>query len=327
MASQPSRRQRWWWLVALVLVALAAAVGSCLQLRSEAPPSPRLDAGLGVYVGPAAVEDLRGFESWLGRDVGLVVDFISDTRWSDIAYPSWWAEAWSDVDRRVVFSLPLLPRNDGTLAEGAAGRYDEVFAATSRTLIDSGHGDAIVRLGWEFNLDTSPWRASEDPEAFISYWRRVVDVMRAEEGAAFQFDWTTSAGPTAINPEEVYPGDEYVDIIGLDAYDYVSDRAVIDPESRWTVIRTQDFGLEWHRDFAEARGKPLSFPEWGVWERPDGGGGGDNPLYIERMHSWFQEVDPAYHAYFEHRGEPGEHELQSGQFPRAAARFKELFGR
>lgn len=325
-AKQLPRRGQWPWLIATVVATLMLAVVMFVQLRQDSPSTPELDSGLGVYVGPAAVGELEGFESWLGRDVAWVVEFISDSQWSDIAYPSWWAEAWSAVDRKVVFSVPLLPRHDGTLARGAAGEYDQVFAATGRTLIDNGHANAIVRLGWEFNLDSSPWRADEDPEAFVVYWRRVVDLMRAQEGAAFQFDWSVSAGPTAIDPEDVYPGDEHVDIIGLDAYDYVSDRDIVDPEERWEAIRTQDFGLEWHREFAEARDKPLSFPEWGVWQRPDGGGGGDNPFYIERMHAWFKEVDPLYHAYFEHPGQPGAHELRGGQFPEAANRFRKLFG-
>ena len=45
------------------------------------------------------------------------------------------------------------------------------------------------------------------------------------------------------------------------------------------------------RDMAVAHGKQLSIPEWGVWGRADGHGGGDNPFYIAKMHEFM--TDPA----------------------------------
>ena len=75
-----------------------------------------------------------------------------------------------------------------------------------------------------------------------------------------------------------YPGDDVVDYIGLDVYDFKQEGSV---EERWTTFYLKaPFGLEWHRDFAVKHGKLMSYPEWGV------GNSGDNPFFIQRMHDW-----------------------------------------
>ena len=45
-----------------------------------------------------------------------------------------------------------------------------------------------------------------------------------------------------------YPGDDVVDYIGLDVYDFKHEGSV---EERWNTFYVKaPFGLEWHRDFA-----------------------------------------------------------------------------
>jgi hypothetical protein len=146
---------------------------------------------------------------------------------------------------------------------------------------------------------------------------------------------------------DAYPGDEYVDIIGVDVYDQgrmPSDIGVADDDHcGWqdpqAVFETYHRpALETAREFARSHGKALSLPEWGlsgggIGERARQAGqcGGDNPVFVERMHDWLTTLPVrgagslAYHSYFE--GNPnhdGPHELQA--FPQARERFRELFG-
>src|SRR5690606_2461616 len=72
-----------------------------------------------------------------------------------------------------------------------------------------------------------------------------------------------------------------------------------DPDKRFRYFLDQPFGLKWHRDFARQRGKPISYPEWGVGTRPDGHGVGDDPVSMEKMADWFEEDEPLYQSYWD----------------------------
>ncbi len=44
--------------------------------------------------------------------------------------------------------------------------------------------------------------------------------MRSVPGASFRFDWTINAGYRPIPFNDYYPGNDVVDIIGMDVYDF-----------------------------------------------------------------------------------------------------------
>jgi Glycosyl hydrolase family 26 len=281
---------------------------------------------LGVYRGSANPGGVGEFAAWSGSDVRWALDFLASGTWSDIESPTWWTDGWAGSPYRTVYSIPLLPGTGGTLAQGASGAHNEHFAKLGRTLVAGGEADAILRLGWEFNGGWFRWSANGDPASFAAYWRQIVDTMRAVPGQRFQFDWSPVLGQGAVAPDRAYPGDAYVDYIGLDVYDQDWFPGWSDPAQRWQNLLTQPFGLRWHRDFAAAHGKPMTFPEWGLMTRADGHGGGDNPYFIERMHDWIASNNVAYALYFEFDAPDGAHRLMNGQFPRSAARFLQLFG-
>ena len=118
--------------------------------------------------------------------------------------------------------------------------------------------------------------------------------MRSVSGAGFSFDWTANPG-TSLSFASFYPGDDVVDIVGLDIFDMKWQDTTSSPEQRWSFLLNQFNGLIAHRDFAAQHGKPLSFPEWGLYAKGDvQGGGGDNPYYIDRMADWFANNNVAY---------------------------------
>ena len=160
-----------------------------------------------------------------------------------------------------------------------------------------GLGGSVIRPGWEFNYDWFPWYAGADPASFVMYWQRIVNAMRGVDGAAFTFDWSPNLGGS-VELETVYPGDDYVDTIGLDVYNHDWHPGWDDPVTRWSNLRSKEYGLDWHRDFAAARDKPVSFAEWGMITRMDGHGGGDDPYFIEQMYSWIEQGNTAFHIYF-----------------------------
>ncbi|BFO21650.1 hypothetical protein SHKM778_80380 [Streptomyces sp. KM77-8] len=138
-------------------------------------------------------------------------------------------------------------------------------------------------LGWEMNGVTYTHRCGPDPEAWKTYWNRIVKTMRAVPGQRFRFDFTPSRGRDAIPWTECYPGDGTVDIIGMDSYDQPSGRS-FDEQVR------EPYGLQAHVDFAKAHKKPVSYPEWGLFRN------GDNPEYMRRMLAWMDRHKPLYNT-------------------------------
>ena len=310
-------------LAAVTALVIAALLSSAVPAGAGDP-----EAGLGVYRGGGATREVEAFGAWLGRSPAYALEYLPADSWTSIETPLWSVRRWAGSPYQVVYSVPLLPDTGGTIASGASGAYDVHFVKLAALLVAYDQGDATLRLGWEFNGAWYRWSAQSDPAAFAAYWRRVVDAMRSVPGADFRFDWSATPGTNQFPLEQAYPGDAYVDVIGADLYDqswYVEDRD--DPVGRWQRMVTQPHGLDWFKAFADAHGKPMAFSEWGLSQRSDGRGGGDNPYFIERMYDWISNNNVAYQMYFDYDWSPDvRHAMTTGTFPLAAARYAELFG-
>lgn len=284
-------------------------------------------------------EETAAYADWLGHPVDVAVVFGARDTWDHIADPRYLLEGWRDAPQRLSFGLPMLPEEDdsATIEKGATGEYDDVFREFAQALVDEGQQDAILRLGWEFNLDGSRW-SSDDPSAWIAYYRSIVAAMRSVDGQQFAFDWNVNNGNSPQgDPVDYYPGDDVVDYVGVDAYDVaggpypIPDGCTGDcPQQRhqaaWDeYIYGGDRGLQFWSGFAADHGKPLSLPEWGLWDKTDGTGGGENPWYIQKMAEFMADSshDVAYQAYFEH-DDQGTHRLMTG-FPESSEVFRSIF--
>lgn len=282
----------------------------------------------GAYVGPAVPKQAKAFEDWRASKLGLVVDFLPDEDWSKIESPEWLLDIWVPAGRQLVLSVPMLPKTSSTLSEGDQGNYDQHFVKLSKALVARNASNSVIRLGWEFNGDWYRWSAkNKDPELFAEYWRRVVTAMRSVPGAEkLKFDWTIAANVTGVKVESAYPGDDYVDFIGMDVYDQGWGKDWKNAESRWNSLSSGEYGLSWHAKFAAEHGKPMTYPEWGVAERPDGHGGGDSPSFISHMKDWIASNNVAYEAYFDFDAPDGGHRLDGEtRFPQSACRYLHLF--
>lgn len=280
----------------------------------------------GAYTGAGCTgsAETGAFERLIGRPVDIVIDFLAYDTWEGMIGACGWATGcWKAAGHKdLVVSVAMLVKAGApTLAQGAAGQFDQHYRDLARKLIENGYGNCVVRIGWEFNGDWYPWTARGHTEDFKGCWRRIALAMRSVPGAHFRFDWcaATIEGPTA----EAYPGDDVVDIIGLDVYDQ-SYPQITDHARRWQFLLTRPNGLNWHRDFAQAHNKPRSFPEWGAGSRPDGHGGGDDPLYIRNILAWFKEGGPVdYACYWDYRAPDFDAKLSDGRLPRSAEALRD----
>ena len=334
---------------AIAMLAIAICVAACgggsghpSSVKLTIGPSgsagqPVSAAGIGFYDGKYNSAGIEKAASWLGSPgtVKYAEDFIDATDWAHISDP-WQLGDWKGTPYTMVWGVPMLPCGGPStqcktniadydlLAQGGADGYYKTLA---QHLVSAGFGSSYIRIGWEFNGSWYPWgvRTNDDARAFAAYFRRVVTTMRAV-APGLRFDWNPSVGvwPT-FDLADAYPGDAYVDDIGLDVYDQSWIADYRDPQARWADLVGQTYGLAWQRDFARAHGKPVSFPEWGVTLRPDGHGGGDDPYYVEQMASWIAASRTAYAVYFDYDASDGAHALADGQFARSATTFRRLF--
>ena len=305
-----------------------AVIAATLLICSGLASAPRAEAAaLAVYQGNGCdgVKQLPQFTQWFGRQPDLIVDFFAMESWQSMMDDAnWTIWCWAQQNRKVVFSVPMLPNGNDTLADGAAGKFDHIFTQLAQEFVKNGYGDAIIRLGWEFNGGWYPWAAAKDPANWVNYWRRIVTTMRAVS-PTFRFDWCSAQGWQQLPPAEVYPGDAYVDIIGRDTYNQSWSPEVTTPEQRWNELLTGHFGLEWLEQFAQAHNKPMSMPEWGTGTRPDGHGGGDDAYFITRMAEWMRSRNLIYHGYWDFPAADFNAKLSNGKQPLAGAAFLAAF--
>jgi hypothetical protein len=283
----------------------------------------------GVYIPGSNRAKVEAFAAFRGRQLDVVVDWSARNNWSDIVDPSWLYDAWADTPYTKVFGVAPIPEDgSGDLWSCANGAYDDKWRQFGTNIRDRGLADqTIIRLGWEFNGDWYQW-AAYDPGAFAGCYRKIVSA--AESTApGLRWDWTVNRGPgqSVRDARDAYPGDAFVDIVGVDSYDMWP--GVTDEQS-WDVHLNGPYGLKFWADFAAQHGKKLSVPEWGVYPGTAHAGrnGGDNALYISKMHEFFESLGDrlAYESYFnEDESYYGGSLFGPVQNPIASARYALLF--
>jgi hypothetical protein len=244
-----------------------------------------------------------GFAAWRGRATDVAVTWPDRTSWDDFTGVSANYTAYQNQPYTMVFGIPPIPEDgSSTMAQCAAGSNNSHWTAFGNTLTSLGLGSSIIRLGWEFNGDWWAWGGTNNgssPAIFANCWKQIVTTVRAV-APNLKFDWNVNRGPSAgfssdAQMNAAYPGDAYVDIVGVDSYSHWGD---------WNTQLNEDQGLQYWLNFAVAHGKKLSVPEWGMLPEDTDGAGGDHPDDIQHMWDFFKAnaANIAYESYFNDRG-------------------------
>ncbi len=212
--------------------------------------------------------------------------------------------AWVAADpsgHSLIDTQNLIPDSEASdpnwTAECAAGDFNLYAAEFATNMVAAGLGDTVIRLGHEMNGD---WY-NDSLGTTLAEWQQwgqcfaqEVTAMRAVPGCHFLFDWNVNANYRDIPLADFYPGNAYVDIIGIDAYDEtgVSIPAVGQP-GRFQALAAEPDGLDEVAAFAAANDKPLSIPEWGTLSTQ-----GDDGAYVTAMANFIASHDVAYNSYF-----------------------------
>lgn len=270
----------------------------CIVTYSDA------DVTWGAWVSPWITGRQYGYVQWLAADRARRSIVVTQNLVPDV------------VDHQAGWAA--------TCATGAFRTYGRQLASS---LIHAGFGYAVVRLGPEMNgnwyydslgATRASWR--EWAECFA----QTVTAMRSVRGGHFLFDWNVNAGLRPIPLAAYYPGNRYVDIVGIDAYDTApsNDLPPVGSPARWPRIANEPYGLEAVYRFAAAHHKPLSLPEWGT---VSGANGGDDPSYVTHMAAFIASHDVSYQAWFD-TPSPGVLPLDPSVAPRSVAAYAAAFG-
>jgi Glycosyl hydrolase family 26 len=317
---------------------LLAAVGAgCAGAGADTTSLPSVNVGavpFGVYVGSGQPRAVARFAARTGAEPSLASDYLPRTNgWRgmvDVKPLHRFLAPWRASGYQLLLGVPMIPTRDGrpmgTLAAGAAGTYDEEFTTLARTLVHYGEGNAILRLGWEFNGTWYPWSVTNQTDAahFAAYFRNIVTTMRVVPGSSFRYVWNPTSGSEPESARNAYPGDAYVDYVGLDLYDQVWG-IPLDPTLAWPRYVTEADGLQWLSSFASAHDKPAVIPEWGVTIRSDGHGLGDDPLFVAKMAQWIATHRVAFTSYFDVDAPDGQHDLLDRAFSQSLTVFERSF--
>lgn len=269
---------------------------------------------------------LPRYQGVMGRHLDGVNDFLATESWQKMLSDADWSlGCWQNTGYRLSLGVPLIV-NGASLSAAAAGEYDDEFRKLGAMLVAKGQANAIIRLGWEFNGGWYAWSANKDPVSFVGAFRHVVDVLRATPGQKFRIVWNPSSGAGNQAPDTLWPGDAYVDMVGLDVYNQSWHAQDTNPVLRWQSLLTQNYGLNWAAKFSAAHHKPLVIPEWATGTRPDGHGWGDDPLFIHNMAAWMRANHVAYEGYWDFTASDYDGTMSAGKFPQALTAYKAEFG-
>ena len=272
---------------------------------------------LGVYAGAGSPAAAAVFQTDAGATVPYALDYLDDASWTTISDPAWFMQRWAGSGFQMIFGVPMLPKTGASLAAGARGDYNALFATLAQILIDNGQASAILMPGWDPEQQSLPWSVNTTAEAedYVAEFNQIVATMRAVPGAKFQFVWDVSNSPDPVTPAALYPGDAVVNIVATDAFDL----GIGPVNQRFSEVARVPYGLNWFAGFATHHGKALMIAKWGVAPTANLGGG-DDPGFVSDLLSWSSEK----HVFAAVTWDYGTWAITGGAFPRSESILRQI---
>jgi hypothetical protein len=308
-----------------------------------------IDIAAGAY-GEISLTNLAATEKLTGLTYNCLETFANPSpNWTSWEQPwqftnepsrttsgSW--ENWLATGHQMILGVDLIPQSAGSVSNPLAweqtcdsGGYNSYATQLAKNLVSYGAGGIVIRLGIEAN---GSWEAdytgstTKELNDWATCYDQEVGAMRAVPGTKLLFVWNPNVCTQSFPLSEYYPGNSYVDIIGIDAYDSDCHYSTITTVSKegWQAFYTDSASypgagfpsLSGIEAFAQSKGKPLSFPEWGLSQ-----GGPDDATYVTDMGQMFNNDDFSFESYFDD-GNDGIDQL-GPSIPNATAAYTRAF--
>lgn len=157
----------------------------------------------------------------------------------------------------------------------ASGSCDEFLSSVAKNL-KTFNKTMFLRFAWEMNLPEMYWsvnRVGSKPIDFINAWRRFHNIVKKEQAnnVLWVLSFNTSS-PKTIPYKDLYPGEEFVDWVAIDGYNWGDAK----DWSNWTnfdgVFKNS------YNELIEVSNKPVMLSEFNSAEL-----GGDKAVWLEEM--------------------------------------------
>ncbi len=247
------------------------------QAKVEAPKE-------GIYIGvfregaPRNMNYIKKFEEQVGKKPAMVMWYQD------------WAQEFPESAAQNVIDYGAVPHivwepwywSDHAkiqLKDIIAGKWDGYIRSWAKGIKEFGH-PVFLRMGHEFNIGGYPWGVinnDKDPEIYIKAYRHVVDIFKREKVENAKWIWCFMNYSYPDEPwndwAKAYPGDDYVDWIGIDGYNWGTTQSWSDWQAFKYLFRDQ---------VRRARklwpGKPIMIAEFASAEE-----GGDKAAWVKEI--------------------------------------------
>jgi hypothetical protein len=239
--------------------------------REEDPTAIAADVRSQYGVTPAGV---MWFDSWASGRAFPVTE--AKALWRRGIMPHYTWEPWNTT---------LGPNDPGQIRLQAIidGAWDGYISARAREFA-AVRKPILVRWGHEFNGNWYPWGIANnnaDPSLYVQAYRHVHDLAGAAGARNVQWVWAFNNGSSpdeAYNdPAAAYPGDAYVDWVGIDGYNWGFGPSWDPAGDHWTSFDAT-FAAGYAKARAVAPNRPVMLGEFASTED-----GGDKARWLEDM--------------------------------------------
>lgn len=213
-----------------------------------------------------------------------------------------------------VFSVPF-PGNAWEVAASVnnGSAEESIYLGMARYIAGKMKGrEWWVRGPWEFNLkrEFQNQSAVGESKEFGRALRRLLMLFKMFGAKTI---WCPNVTRYDVDPLDLWPGVEFVDLIAQDIYFDASwaGSGIFD----W--FRTDSRGLEWAAKFAREKGKQLAFSEWGISDDAIADEGAKFADWMKAQGSLIH-----HHAYYDRDEGPIQTRLSAGTRPASAAAFR-----
>jgi len=227
-----------------------------------------------------ALDEVNAFEQMAQARVGIV-QWFADWRHSSVDVAQLHAVAARGSTPQITWepwdSLGGTVQSKYTLRSIISGRHDAYIRSWARELSRYG-GPVQLRFAQEMNGYVYPWVEGLNgnrPGEFARAWRHAHDIFIAEGATNVRWVWSPVTGGVMSGQ---YPGDHYVDIVGLSGFNGGT-------ELNWSGWRTfsEAFDPPMRELHRIAPDKPVQISEVATAMR-----GGSKPLWIKEMFDYVQ---------------------------------------
>jgi hypothetical protein len=300
--------------------------------------------GLNAADVTAALQQIRAWETFRGRKVDIYNSKSNNATWdsllASITAKAGLYQALYDEGIAIEQVIDYIADSPGVsglpLAACASGAFDAQHRKIASVLNGfKRRAPFVLRLGHELNMVRSfspqndPGASRGDYSMYKAAFRRTSLIYKSTiTNPPVLIDWNWLRKPKDVSPAAAYPGDDCVDIIGLDSYN--NDEKIV-TDADFTSYASAKTSAGWPSgpqswiDFAVARGKKCGVAEWAV-TNPDGKGSVyDSAAYIRGMYNLFMRNanNFVYECYFDMVDQKKDHTLGSASTnPNATAEYQ-----